>query len=43
MTPQQINQMSMWQFWAMVAGAMEESNSLSQAEADDIWEWLKAS
>lgn len=41
MTPQQINAMSMWQFYAMLSGATEESNALTGEEADEIWEWLK--
>ncbi len=41
MTPQQINAMSMWQFYAMLSGATESSNALSSEEADEIWEWLK--
>ncbi len=41
MTPQDIDRMSMWQFFAMVAGAMDDGNSLSAAEADEIWDWLQ--
>lgn len=31
--------MSMWQFFAMIA---EGGDGLSEAEADDLWDWLKA-
>ena len=34
--------MSMWQFFAMIAAQIDDGKSLSSAEADDIWEWLKA-
>lgn len=43
MSPQQVNQMSMWQFFAMVDGMTnDEANGLSIAEADELWDWLKA-
>jgi hypothetical protein len=32
----------MWQFFAMLSGSVEDSNSLSAAETDDIWEWMKS-
>lgn len=32
--------MSMWQFYAMLSGATEDSKSLSGEEVDDLWEWL---
>lgn len=41
MTPQQVGAMSMWQFFAMLS-EQTESNGLSAAEADDLWEYLKS-
>lgn len=41
MTPQQVGAMSMWQFFAMLS-ENSESDGLSPAEADDIWDWLNA-
>ena len=43
MTPQQIDRMSMWQFWAVLSGAVEGQEGLTAEEADDLWDWLKAS
>jgi hypothetical protein len=34
--------MSMWQFFAMVVGQMDDGAGLSSAEVDDLWEWLKS-
>ncbi|MCK1503861.1 hypothetical protein [Bradyrhizobium sp. 18] len=42
MTPQQVDAMSMWQFFALVAGASEDSGALTAGEADELWEWLNA-
>lgn len=46
-TPQQVDQMSMWQYLAAVEGyvkanSAEDSKGLSSREADDLWEWMKA-
>lgn len=41
MTPQQVGAMSMWQLFAMLS-EQAESNGLSTAEADDLWEYLKS-
>jgi hypothetical protein len=35
--------MSMFQFWSLVSGAINEESSLSAGEADELWAWLKAS
>jgi len=32
----------MWQFFAMISGQIEIGDSLSPAEADDLWEWLQS-
>ncbi|MET3601811.1 hypothetical protein [Martelella mangrovi] len=46
-TPQQVNEMSMWQFNAALEGyveansADESAGKLSQSEADEIWEWMQ--
>jgi hypothetical protein len=42
LSPQQVDAMSMWQFFAMIVGQMDDGNGLSSAEADDLWEWLKS-
>lgn len=41
MTPQAIDKMSMWQFFAMLSGSVE-GNGLSSAEADELWDWLNS-
>lgn len=42
MSPQDVDRMSMWQFFAMVEGMTDkEEGALSVAEADEIWDWLK--
>lgn len=46
-SPQQINQMSIWEFNALVDGWMKANDSsgggttLSESEKDDIWEWMQ--
>jgi hypothetical protein len=40
MTPQQIDAMSMWQYFAMVAAASEDAGKLTEAEASDLWEYV---
>lgn len=43
MSPQDVNKMSMWQFFSMVNGMTDQDeNALSVAEADEIWDWLRA-
>jgi len=43
-TPQQVNEMSMWQFMAAVDGYVEantaDDGSLTTQEIDDLWDWL---
>lgn len=44
-TPQQVNEMSMWQFLAAVDGyvkanSAEDTGGLSESEKDDIAGWL---
>lgn len=46
-TPQQVNAMSMWQFFAALNGYVEanspkDGNRLSESEADDLFAWLEA-
>jgi hypothetical protein len=42
----QVDQMSVWQFNAQMLGWSKQyeegSTKLSDAEADDLWEWLQA-
>jgi hypothetical protein len=43
-TPQQVNDMSMWQFMAAFDGyarANGAKDKMSNAEADDLWKWLQ--
>lgn len=45
-TPQQVNDMSMWQFFAALNGFIEanspkEGNKLTESEADDLFEWIE--
>jgi hypothetical protein len=42
LSPQQVDQMSMWQFFALVAGQIDGGHSLSAGEADELWDWLKS-
>lgn len=43
-TPQQVNDMSMWQFMAAVDGYIEANASddvaLTAKEVDELWSWL---
>ena len=45
-TPQQVNDMSLWQFMAAVDGYIEahtpDDGSLTTQEVDDVWQWLEA-
>ena len=46
-TPQDVNRMSMWQFFAALNGFVEaktpkENKKLSAAEADDLFNWLES-
>lgn len=42
LSPQQVDGMSMWQFFAMVDAMSDEGKGeLTSAEADDLWDWLK--
>lgn len=44
-TPQQVDQMSMWQFMAAADGYSKanspDTGALSAKEADELWEWLE--
>ncbi len=46
-TPQQVNDMSMWQFNAALEGYVEANSAddgagkLSEKEADELWEWMQ--
>ena len=40
MTPQQIDAMSVWQYFAMVAAASDDASKLSEAEANDLWDYV---
>ena len=40
MTPQQVDQMSMWQFFAMLDAMADDGDGLSAEEADDLWEFI---
>jgi hypothetical protein len=43
-TPQQVNEMSVWQFMAAVDGYVEantvDDGSLTTKEMDELWDWL---
>lgn len=45
-TPQQVNEMSVWQFMAALDGYIAanspEDKGLTTKEADELWEWVKA-
>lgn len=45
-TPQQVNQMSMWQFMVAVEGYVKAHTSddgkLSADEVDDVWKWMQS-
>lgn len=46
-TPQQVNEMSMWQFNAALEGYVEaniagdKAGKMSDGEAEEIWEWMQ--
>ena len=45
-TPQQIDDMSMWQFFAalngyIAANSPKDGNKLTDAEADDLFDWIE--
>jgi hypothetical protein len=44
-TPQQVDEMSAWQFMAALDGYIKanspEKDGLSSKETDELWEWLK--
>ena len=45
-TPQQVNEMSMWQFLAawdgyQLANGAADKGKLSDKEKDDLWDWLQ--
>lgn len=44
-TPQQINDMSIWQFMAAVDGYVEakmpDDGGLTAKEVDELWEWVQ--
>lgn len=44
-TPQQVNEMSMWQYMTAMDGyikanSTEEPGKLSTKETDELWDWL---
>jgi len=45
-TPQQINDMSMWQYLAAVDGYVKANSSddgaLSDKERDELWDWISS-
>lgn len=46
-SPAEVNRMSIWQFTQAVEGFNKANNpdagnELSQAEADDLWQWLQS-
>lgn len=45
-TPQQVDDMSMWQFFAALNGYIDantpkQGNKLTDAEADDLFDWIE--
>lgn len=45
-TPQQVNAMSMWQFFAamngyVAANSPRDAGKLTEAEADDLFDWIE--
>lgn len=45
-TPQQVDDMSMWQFFAalngyIAANSPKEGNKLTESEADDLFAWIE--
>ena len=41
-SPDQMNRMSIWQYLAVLDGASAEDESLTEAEKDDLFEWLQS-
>jgi hypothetical protein len=43
-TPQQVNDMSVWQFNAVAIGFAQqyEASGLSASEKDELWDWLQS-
>lgn len=45
-SPQQVREMSIWQFTAAWDGFVQanspEDKGLSDAEVDDLWEWIES-
>lgn len=41
-TPQQVNAMSMWQFYAAADAHQREDGRMSDTQADELFEWLKS-
>ena len=41
LSPQQVQAMSMWQFFAAVDGMTPNEGGLTSAEADDLWKWMQ--
>lgn len=44
-TPQQVNEMSVWQFMSAVDGYAEantpDDGALTNAEIDELWDWVQ--
>jgi hypothetical protein len=45
-TPQQVNEMSMWQYFAALNGYIDantpkEGNKLTDSQADDLFDWIE--
>ena len=46
-TPQELNEMSLWQSMQVIEGVRKANDpnagkELSQAEVDDVWEWMQS-
>lgn len=41
-TPQQVNAMSMWQFFTAAEVHKTEDGKMSDKEADELFEWLRS-
>lgn len=45
-TPQQVNEMSMWQFMAAVDGYIKantpDDGKMTEPEVDELWDWLQS-
>jgi len=46
-SPQQVNEMSLWQYMAAVEGYVKikspDKGELTTAEKDELWDWLSSS